>query len=158
MGSFGTAIDGVNTPEIQQADNDYAVAKLIEKVANGPHKDDTLIFIQEDDSQDGADHVDAHRSTAYVVGPYVKHGAVISVKYSSVNMLRTIEDVLGVDHVDVQTASEKPMTEVFDIRLSVQHGLALASAFRKAWIHSQADARCEVLGGQDQGFRFQPRR
>jgi hypothetical protein len=115
MGSFSSAIDGVNTPEIQQADNDYAAAKLIEKVANSPYKSDTLIFILEDDSQDGADHVDSHRSTGYVVGPYVKHGAVISEKYTTVNMLRTIEDVLNVDHVDILTASEKPMTKVFDL-------------------------------------------
>ncbi|MEY2603802.1 MAG: hypothetical protein QOH31_1586 [Verrucomicrobiota bacterium] len=115
MGSFSSALDGVNTPEIQQADNDYAVAKLIEKVAKSPYKSDTLIFILEDDSQDGADHVDSHRSTGYVVGPYVKHGAVISEKYTTVNMLRTIEDILNVDHVDVLTASEKPMTKVFDL-------------------------------------------
>jgi DNA-binding beta-propeller fold protein YncE len=115
MGSFSSALDGVNTPEIQQADNDYAVAKLIEKVANSPYKSDTLIFILEDDSKDGADHVDSHRSTGYVVGPYVKHGAVISEKYTTINMLRTIEDVLNVDHVDVLTASEKPMTKVFDL-------------------------------------------
>ena len=115
MGSFGTAIDGVNTPEIQQADNDYAVAKLIDKIAHSSHKFDTLIFINEDDSQNGADHVDSHRSTAYVVGPYVRHGAVVSTKYTHVNMLRTIEDVLGLDHVDVLTASESPMTDVFDI-------------------------------------------
>jgi DNA-binding beta-propeller fold protein YncE len=115
MGSFSSAIDGVNTPEIQQADNDYAVAKLIEKVANSPYNSDTLIFILEDDSQDGADHVDSHRSTGYVVGPYVKHGAVISEKYTTVNMLRTIEDILNVDHVDILTASEKPMTKVFDL-------------------------------------------
>jgi hypothetical protein len=114
MGSFTSALDGVNTPEIQQAD-DYAVAKLIEKVANSPYKSDTLIFILEDDSQDGADHVDSHRSTGYVVGPYVKHGAVISEKYTTVNMLRTIEDILNVDHVDILTASEKPMTKVFDL-------------------------------------------
>jgi hypothetical protein len=115
MGSFSSAIDGVNTPEIQQADNDYAVAKLIEKVANSPYKSDTLIFILEDDSQDGADHVDSHRSTCYVIGPCVKHGAVVSEKYTTVNLLRTIEDILNVDHVDVLTASEKPMTKVFDL-------------------------------------------
>ncbi|MGA8482111.1 MAG: alkaline phosphatase family protein [Chthoniobacterales bacterium] len=115
MGSFTSALDGVNTPEIQQADNDYAVAKLIEKVANSPYKSDTLIFILEDNSQDGADHVDSHRSTGYVVGPYVKRGAVISEKYTTVNMLRTIEDILNVDHVDILTASEKPMTKVFDL-------------------------------------------
>jgi DNA-binding beta-propeller fold protein YncE len=115
MGSFSSALDGVNTPEIQQADNDYAVAKLIEEVAKSRYKSDTLIFILEDDSQDGADHVDSHRSTGYVVGPYIKHGAVISEKYTTINMLRTIEDILNVDHVDVLTASEKPMTKVFDL-------------------------------------------
>jgi hypothetical protein len=68
---FANPLDGVNTPEIQQADNDYAVAKLIDKVAHSPYKFDTLIFINEDDAQNGADHVDAHRSTGYIVGPYV---------------------------------------------------------------------------------------
>jgi len=115
MGNTDTAIKGVNTLETQQADNDYAVALLIEKVSKSPYKDSTLICILEDDSQDGADHVDSHRSTAYIVGPYVKHGAVVSKKYTTVNMLRTIEDVLGLDHVAVLTASELPMTEVFDL-------------------------------------------
>jgi Phosphoesterase family len=115
-GSFDSAIDGVNTVEIQQADNDYAVAKLIDRVAHSPYKFDTLIFINEDDSQNGADHVDSHRSTGYIVGPYIKHGVVVSRKYRHVNMLRTIEDVLGVDHIDVLTASERPMVDVFDIK------------------------------------------
>lgn len=53
MGNFNTAIDGVNTPELQQADNDYAVAKLIEKIAHSRYKYDTLICILEDDVQDG---------------------------------------------------------------------------------------------------------
>jgi hypothetical protein len=115
MGSFSSAIDGVNTPELQQAGNDYAVAKLIEKVAHSRYKEDTLIFILEDDSQDGADHVDSHRSTGYVVGLYVKQGAFVTEKYTTVNLLRTIEDVLNVDHVAVLTASEKPLTKVFDL-------------------------------------------
>ena len=115
MGNFGSAIEGVNTPELQQADNDYAVAKLIDKIAHSSHKYDTLIFINEDDAQNGADHVDCHRSTGYIVGPYVKHGVLVSKKYTHVNMLRTIEDLLGLDHIDVLTASESPMTEVFDL-------------------------------------------
>jgi hypothetical protein len=115
MGNFGNAIQGFNTPELQQADNDYAVAKLIDKIAHSSHKFDTLIFINEDDAQNGADHVDSHRSTGYIVGPYVKHGVVVSKKYTHVNMLRTIEDILGLDHIDVLTASEGPMTDVFDI-------------------------------------------
>ena len=55
-------IDGVTGPEIQVADNDYAVGRLVEKVANSPYKSNTLIFILEDDAQSGEDHVDAHRS------------------------------------------------------------------------------------------------
>jgi DNA-binding beta-propeller fold protein YncE len=114
-GSFSTSIDGVNTPELDHADNDYAVGLLVDKVAHSPYKYDTLIFVLEDDAQAGADHVDSHRSTAYVVGPYVKQGAVVSQRYSTVNMLRTIEDILGLDHLNINTATQRPMTEIFDL-------------------------------------------
>jgi hypothetical protein len=115
MGSFSQAIDGVNTPETQQADNDYAVGLLVQKVAQSPYAKDTLIFVLEDDAQDGPDHVDAHRSTAYVVGPYVKQGALVSTRYSTVNMLRTIEDVLGLEHLSLHDRGMRPMTDVFDL-------------------------------------------
>ncbi len=115
MGNFDKAISKVNTPERQQADNDYAVARLIDRVAHSPYKDSTLIFAVEDDAQDGPDHVDAHRTTAYVVGPYVKHGAVVSTFYTTVSLIRTIEDVLGLDHLNLNTATTRPMTEVFDL-------------------------------------------
>ena len=74
-----------------------------------------MIFIVEDDAQDGPDHVDAHRSTAYVVGPYVKKNAVVSAHYTTVNMLRTISDVLGIDHLGIYDANQRPMAEVFDL-------------------------------------------
>ncbi len=115
MGEFETAISGVNTPELQQADNDYGVARLVDRVAHSPYRDSTLIFSIEDDAQDGPDHVDAHRTTAYVIGPYVKHGVVVSARYTTVNMLRTIEDVLGLEHLNLNTATERPMTDVFDL-------------------------------------------
>ena len=115
MGSFATAIDGFNTPETQQADNDYAVGLLVQTVARSPYAADTLIFVVEDDAQDGPDHVDAHRSTAYVVGPYVKQHAVVKTRYTTVNMLRTIEDVLGIDHLNLNDAYLGPMTDVFDL-------------------------------------------
>jgi DNA-binding beta-propeller fold protein YncE len=114
MGSFGTALGGVNTPETQQADDDLAVGRLVQAVAQSPYAKDTLIIVTEDDCQDGPDHVDSHRATAYVVGPYVKRGAVISTHYSQVNALRTIEDVLGTEHLNLNTAFQRPMTEVFD--------------------------------------------
>ena len=79
---------------------------------------DTLIIVTEDDCQDGPDHVDSHRATAYIVGPYVKQGAVVSTHYSQVNALRTIEDILGTQHINLNTAFQRPMTDVFDIHSS----------------------------------------
>ena len=117
MGSFGSALGGVNTPETQQADCDYALGLLVEAIANSRYARDTLIIVTEDDVQDGPDHVDSHRGTAFVVGPYVKQGgAVISTRYSQVNALRTIEDVLGTEHINLNTAFQRPMADVFDIR------------------------------------------
>jgi YVTN family beta-propeller protein len=116
LGSFSTAIDGVNTPETQIADNDYAVGKVIETIAHSPYANSTLVFVIEDDAQDGADHVDGHRSEAYIVGPYVKQHAVVSTRYSTVNFLRTIEDILGIDHLSIHDAYQVPMTDVFDTK------------------------------------------
>ena len=115
MGSFGTALAAVNTPEAQQADDDLAVGLLVQAVAHSPYAKDTLIIVIEDDCQDGPDHVDSHRATAYVIGPHVKKSAVISTHYSQVNALRTIEDILGTEHLNLNTAFQRPMTEVFDL-------------------------------------------
>jgi YVTN family beta-propeller protein len=113
-GNFGTAIDGVNTPEIQTADNDYAVGRIVEKVAKSRrYAGNTLVFVVEDDAQDGPDHVDAHRSVAFIAGPYVKQGAVVSKKYTTVSMVTTIIDILGIEHLGTFDALDRPMTDVF---------------------------------------------
>ncbi len=114
LGQFGTAIDGVNTVETEMADNDYAVGRVVEAIAASPFAADTLIFIVEDDAQNGADHIDAHRSIAYVVGPYVKHGALVSKPYTTMSMLRTIEEVLGLPPLGLNDGLAEPMTDVFD--------------------------------------------
>ncbi len=115
LGDFKTAIDGVNTPETQIADNDYAVGKVIEAVAHSKFADSTLIIVLEDDAQNGPDHVDAHRSVAFFIGPYVKRHAVISTRYSTVNILRTMEDILGTGHLSINDAFQRPMADVFDL-------------------------------------------
>jgi len=116
MGGFGTNVGGVNTPEGQQADNDYAVGKLIETVAHSQlYANNTLVIVDEDDAQDGPDHVDSHRSTVYVAGPYVKQGAIVSTHYTQISPLRTIEDILGTEHMNLNTRYTRPMTDVFDI-------------------------------------------
>jgi hypothetical protein len=80
--------------------------------------------VTEDDVQDGPDHVDSHRGPAYIVGPYVKQGAVIRTGYSQVNALRTIEDVLGTQHMNLNTAYQRPMADVFDVHGSASWNYA----------------------------------
>ena len=115
FGSFTDpeTLDGVDTVDTQIADNDYAVGLVAQIVSQSPYKDNTLIFVIEDDAQDGPDHVDAHRSTAFVIGPYVKQGAVVSNRYNTVRMLRTIEDILGIPHLNLNDAWAQPMASVF---------------------------------------------
>ncbi len=113
-GDFAEGIDGINTVEAELADNDYAVGLLVAKVAHSPLAKDTLILVVEDDAQDGPDHVDAHRSIAFLAGPYVKQGAVISHRYTTVNLVRTIETVLGLGPMGLTDALAEPMSEVFD--------------------------------------------
>jgi YVTN family beta-propeller protein len=128
FGNFNSAIDGVNTVEKMFADNDYAIGLLTQQVADSPYKNDTLIFIVEDDSQDGPDHVDAHRTVAYVIGPYVKQGAVVSTHYTTVNMLATIEEVLGLEPSSVNVANLSPMADCFTTELKPWSYTALVPA------------------------------
>jgi len=113
-GSFATAMDMVNTPELMQADNDYAVGLLVQKIANSIYAQNTLIFVVEDDAQDGADHVDSHRTIAFVAGAYVKQRAVISTHYNTIDFIRTMEDVLGLkQYLNLNDALGLPMTNIF---------------------------------------------
>jgi YVTN family beta-propeller protein len=118
MGAFATALAGVNTPETQQADCDLALGLMVEAVGKSRYASDTRFIVVEDDVQDGPDHVDSHRGPAWVIGPYVKKKAVVSTRYSQVNVLRTIEDILGTEHLNLNTALQPPMTDVFDITQS----------------------------------------
>jgi len=114
LGLFDQATDDVNTVETEMADNDYAIGEVIDAVAKSPYRDDTLIFIVEDDAQNGPDHVDAHRTVAFVAGAYVRQGAVVSERYATVNMLRTIEEVLGLAPLGLNDAAVEPMNAVFE--------------------------------------------
>lgn len=119
FGSFDKAIDKVNTVETEMADNDYAVGLLIQKVSASRYAKDTLIFVIEDDAQDGADHVDAHRSIALIAGPYVRRSEVVSEPYNTVSLLKTMEMILGMEPMGLTDALARPMSAVFDRKLSV---------------------------------------
>ena len=114
FGAFASAIDGVNTPETQMADNDYALGLIVEAVAHSPFAKDTLVISVEDDACDGPDHVDAHRSVALFAGPYVRQHAVVPTRYTTVSVVRTIEEILGVGPIGLNDALAAPMSKVFD--------------------------------------------
>ncbi|GAC1310389.1 MAG: alkaline phosphatase family protein [Vulcanimicrobiaceae bacterium] len=113
FGAFGNAIEGLNTPQLQMADNDYALGSLVEAVSSSPYWADTAIFVIEDDAQDGPDHIDSHRSLGYVISAYTKRKALVSTTYTTVNMLRTMEDLLGARYLGMNDANALPMSDVF---------------------------------------------
>jgi len=114
FGSFAQGLCGINTVEAEIADNDYAVGLVAEKVSRSRYKDDTIIFITEDDAQDGPDHVDAQRTIAFVAGAYVRRGAVVATRYTTVHFLRTMEELLGIEPLSLFDAAVEPMTDVFE--------------------------------------------
>ena len=113
FGNFGSNVAKLDNPSSQFASNDYAVGRLVEAVSKSPYWKDTAIFIIEDDAQDGPDHVDAHRSMAYVLSAYTKRGAVVSTNYNTTSMVRTMEDILGVNYLGLNDANARPMSDVF---------------------------------------------
>ena len=114
FGGFKQALAKVNTPRRQMADNDYALGLLVQTVANSPYKDSTLIFVIEDDAQNGADHVSAQRTLAFVIGPYIKHHVTVSTHYTTVNILKTIETILSFESLSVNDQYADFMYDIFD--------------------------------------------
>ena len=105
---------GKPTPFAHVADNDLAVGLLIEYLSHHPIWMESVIFIVEDDAQNGPDHVDAHRTTAYVAGGLVKSGFVDHTMYATSSMLRTIELILGLPPMSQYDAAATPMWRCFD--------------------------------------------
>ncbi len=95
------------------ADNDLAVGMFVEYLSKSPIWKESAVFIVEDDAQNGADHVDAHRTTAYVAGGFVKRHFVDHTMYSTSSMLRTIELILGIPPMTQYDAAAMPMWRSF---------------------------------------------
>jgi YVTN family beta-propeller protein len=85
---------GLSTPSAMVADNDYAVGELVQAVSHSPYWKSTAICVVEDDAQDGYDHVDCHRSEAYIISPYIRQNSVDHHFYNTVSMLHTMESLL----------------------------------------------------------------
>ena len=108
----GTA-PGKIAPLSSLADNDYALGLLVEAVSKSRFWSETAIFVLEDDAQNGADHVDSHRSPAFVLSPYTRRGVVDSTMYNTTSMLRTMEMILGLRPMTHFDAGATAMTAAF---------------------------------------------
>jgi len=104
---------GRPTPFAHCADNDLAVGMFVEYLSKSPVWKESVVFVLEDDAQDGPDHIDAHRSTAYIAGAYVKRNFIDHTMYSTTSMLRTIELILGIPPMSQYDASATPMWRCF---------------------------------------------
>jgi YVTN family beta-propeller protein len=97
-----------------QADNDLALGRFVDIISHSPVWSSSAIFVEEDDAQNGVDHVDGHRSPGYIISPYVnQNGVTDSTYYTQVNMTRTIEQILGLTPMNQFDLWASPMTTAF---------------------------------------------
>ena len=107
---------GRPTPFAHCADNDLAVGMLVDYLSKSPIWKQSVVFVLEDDAQNGPDHVDAHRSPAFIAGGFVKRGFVDHTMYSTTSMLRTIELILGIPPMSQYDAAATPMWRCFSAK------------------------------------------
>ena len=110
--TYGTRPDAP-TPRAMVAENDVALGRLVEAISRSRFWNESAIFVLEDDAQNGPDHVDSHRSPAFVISPFTKRGAVDSTLYTTSGMLRTMELILGLPPMSQYDAAATPMYNAF---------------------------------------------
>ncbi|MEV4624504.1 alkaline phosphatase family protein [Asanoa sp. NPDC049573] len=97
----------------QVADNDVAVGKIVDTISHSKYWKDSAIFVIEDDTQDGVDHVDGARGPVQIISPWAQHGTVDSTYYTQITMIRTIEQILGVQPMNQKDSAATPMSRAF---------------------------------------------
>lgn len=107
---------GTPDPRAQVADGDLAVGKIVDTISHSKYWKSSAIFVVEDDSQDGADHVDGHRAPIQIISPWARHGVVDSTYYTQLTMVRTIQQILGAQPLNQKLAAATPMAGAFTTR------------------------------------------
>lgn len=129
---------GAFSPLAAVADNDLAVGRLLEHLSKSKIWSESAVFILEDDAQNGADHVDAHRSIAFVISPYVRRNYVDHTMYSTSSMMRTMELILGLPPMSQYDAAATPMWRCFTQKPDLTPYKALEPGIpidtRNAWV------------------------
>ena len=144
---------GSLTPRAMVAENDLALGRMIEHLSRSRLWNESAVFVVEDDAQNGPDHVDAHRSVALVVSPYVRRHARVKSMYSTASMLRTMELILGLPPMSQYDAAAAPMWECFDATPNP----ASFDAFSREVRHSRKECQdhhvVETFGAAQPGGR-----
>ncbi len=118
---------GFPTPRAMMADNDLALGRLVDAVSHSKLWPKTAIFVVEDDSQSGVDHVDGHRTVAMVISPYTRGRGTDSTFYTTINMYRTIEQLLGLPPSNQFDLAADPMFPVFTRQAGLEPYTAIAN-------------------------------
>ena len=108
-----TLESGARTPAAMIADNDEAVGRIVDTISHSSIWASSAIFVIEDDSQDGADHVDAHRIPAMVISPYAKRGAVVHTRYDFLSIIRSMELIVGMKPLGLFDELATPLYDAF---------------------------------------------
>ncbi|HKG15405.1 MAG TPA: alkaline phosphatase family protein, partial [Pyrinomonadaceae bacterium] len=106
----------IRTPQQFVAQNDAALGLIVETISRSPAWRDSLILVEEDDAQNGPDHVDATRIVALAAGPYVKRGALVHDRYDQLSALRTVGLLLGLRPLNLNDRMAVPMFSIFNSR------------------------------------------
>ncbi len=104
---------GFPTPRAMVADNDLALGRIVEAFSKSRFWENTVIFVVEDDSQGGWDHVSSYRTVALVISPYSRLKKTVSTHYTQPSMVRTVEQILGMPPMNIQDAIANPMADCF---------------------------------------------
>src|SRR5947209_6126546 len=104
---------GARTPRAMVADNDEGLGRIVDTISHSSIWKQSAIFVVEDDSQDGADHVDAHRIPAFVISPFAKQGAIVHTRYDMLSVIRSMELILGMKPLGLFDALATPMYDAF---------------------------------------------
>jgi hypothetical protein len=161
--SSGTS-PGFPTPNAMVADNDLAVGRIVEAISKSKYWDSTVVFITEDDSQGGWDHISSYRTVGLVISPY-SNSKLVTTNFNQTSMLRTIEQILGIPPMNIIDASARLMTDCFqlsknnktytsipnNIPLDQMNGElhTLSGKAKKMAVLSKEEAFKEVDGGND---------
>jgi hypothetical protein len=139
------------TPRAYVANNDYGFAQVVDLISHSSIWSSSAIFVIEDDSQDGADHVDAHRIPAYVISPYARQGAVVHTRYDFLSVIRSMELILGMRPLGIFDNLATPMYDAFS---STPSNAAPYSAVPPTWNVNEKNAAGTAAARMSHGLNL----